>query len=343
MEKLSEELKNAEQILYTLERESESEKNRFYDLRLSKTEECLESFKKILSKIMSAKKRYIKKQGKLLLEVKKKYPHLKDEDILTSIDYRNKLHDIKQQIDMCDYLENKTRKDIERCEKEIAKIKRNKQEKIKDVEEIRQDILTTNEALSEYGIISINGAYLDYDWGAYTTREMGTVKRMIATSHEYHLSLNYGVPFNVTKELKRGGMFDPYYYSRFDREDENTPLNLKEQIRKKQAKRELMRKRIEEYPAEYTKQGQIEVNGMAIPMTKKELIESGLDPDMFEWKSLEVAKRAKAKEKTVVTAKSIAHATLGLPKRAFESIRELFTKENEDVLNKDNYDINKNR
>lgn len=330
MENLSEKLENAEQILDTLVGEGKSERTRFYDSRLPKAEECLESLKEILSKIMSTKKGYTQKKEELLLKLKRKYPHLKDEEILDSIDYRNKQHDIKQQVDMCDYLENKTRKDIERCEKEIEKIKQDEQEKRKKVEEIRQDILTTNEYSSEYGIISINEACLDYDFGAYTTEEYGTVKRMVATRHEYVLSMQYGEWLYDERIGKRGGRYDPYYYSRFDREDANTPLNLREQIRRKQAKMELMRKRIEEYPAEYTMPGQIEVNGMAIPLTKKELIESGLDPDMFGWKSLERAKRAEKKEQAMVTAKSIASATKELPKRAIESVRAVFSREKDE-------------
>ena len=92
----------------------------------------------------------------------------------------------------------------------------------------------------------------------------------------------------------------------------------------------LLRRRLAEQPAEFKKPGQIIIGEHVIPMTKKELVEAGLDPDGFGWKSLEQVKHEEMKKKAMVTAKSIARATMGLPKRAVDSARGLVTKEKDE-------------
>ena len=89
----------------------------------------------------------------------------------------------------------------------------------------------------------------------------------------------------------------------------------------------LLRQRMSETPAEFEKQGQIIVGDHVIPMTKKELVEAGLDPERFGWKSLEQVKHEEIQQNSRVTSKSIAHATMGLPIRAIGGVRKIFLKE----------------
>lgn len=187
-----------------------------------------------------------------------------------------------------------------------------------EIEKIRQDIISGNVSDLEYGIITIKEDTVGI------THEVGN-------QHEFELSQKYGAPFNIGKDYMRDyGGYVEYKKSSFSKADEDTPSELKEQIRNRQNRMEQMQKRVKEYPAQYMLKGQVEVNGMVIPMTKKELIESGLDPEMFGWKSLEEVKRAEKKEQATVTAKSIASATKGLPKRAIESVRSLFSREKDE-------------
>lgn len=201
------------------------------------------------------------------------------------------------------------------------------------IREIRQEILSGKDKDSEYGIINIVNFYIDYDFGAYREENI-TFSEIVGNKHEWELSRKYNIPFNIDE--RHHDLWKENHESSFKnvdeiaslKLDETRVLELKEKIKRRQAKMQLLRKKAEDYPAEYMMQGQIIVKGMAIPVTKKELIESGLDPAMFGWKSLEEVKRAEKKGQAIVTAKSIAHATLELPKRAVEGVKELFTKDN---------------
>lgn len=198
-------------------------------------------------------------------------------------------------------------------------------------EEIKRMILTTNEEENRIGKITKN--VRDDTLDEWMMVELGKkwtdVKQWIGTYHELELSKKLRVPFDIGQDRNFVGDASGnnvfILESHFEELDQNNP-----EVVRKQEKMNLLRRRMTEQPTEFEKPGQIMIGEHVIPMTKKELVEAGLDPDGFGWKSLEQVKHEEIKKKATITAKSIARATMGLPKRAIDSARGLIAKEKDD-------------
>ena len=126
-------------------------------------------------------------------------------------------------------------------------------------------------------------------------------KRFIGTKQEVILSRKFRVPFDI------GHCFYIVGASFMNGRDASSkmvtlnPLDPNDpRTRKKRERIEMLRRKMTENPAEYEMQGQIIVCGMDIPMTKRELIEAGLDPKLMGWISLEQTKRKAFRENLTV-------------------------------------------
>lgn len=188
-------------------------------------------------------------------------------------------------------------------------------------EEIKKIILDTNEESNRIGKIikNVDDGSID-EWLMSTAGKRWTsVEEWIGSYHELELSRIFRVPFDIGQDRSdEGDMSGNNVFvleSHFEELEQDNP-----EVIKRQDRMNLLRQRMSETPAEFEKQGQIIVGDHVIPMTKKELVEAGLDPERFGWKSLEQVKHEEIQ-------KAIAHATMGLPKRAIDGVRKIFLKE----------------
>lgn len=198
-------------------------------------------------------------------------------------------------------------------------------------EEIRKMILETNEEENRVGKITKN--VRDDSTDEWIMAKHGwkwtDVEQWIGTYHEFELARKLRVPFDIGQDRNFVGDASGNHVfileSNFEELDQNDP-----RAKKKQERMDMLRRKMTETPAEFDRQGQIVICGHVIPFTKKELIEAGLDPEQFGWKSLEQVKYEEIQQKAGETAKSIAHATMGLPKRAIDGVRNLFSREKDE-------------
>ena len=153
--------------------------------------------------------------------------------------------------------------------------------------------------------------------------------RDAGTRAEYELAKEFGVPFRVVAE-------DDFYSvapngrtyeggREFKSEDKCTSPEELKMIEERKARSEQLKHMLEETPEILEQQGRITVKGKEIPMTQRELIEAGLDPDAFDWKSLEQVRDGEDKES--ISSRDISEATIGLPKRVIETIKGFFSRE----------------
>lgn len=222
-----------------------------------------------------------------------------------------------------------------RLENQVSEMKRNRstiesKSTQKSMEQrIKQYILRHYGETPRYGFIVIED-FIDPGPG-WTKTYLGN-KKIVASSHEYDLSQKFGVPFKDLRDrITYVHSSHPFYedekvHSVTFEEANQQNIEIQKRIRKTKRMQEEVRRN----PMQYQQAGQIVVNGYNIPITRQELIEAGLDPKMFGWKAVEQVKSEGRKEQGIVTPKSIAHNTRGLPKRAIESVRSLFSREKDE-------------
>ena len=196
------------------------------------------------------------------------------------------------------------------------------------IEKIREQILDSQEKYgNELGII-------------YSVFKVDYTKKSevyaAGTRAEFELSKELGVPYGIRKEANfdstapngvrySGG-------STFKTAEEATSPKDKEAIEQRKRRMEQLRQSAKENPEMYDEEGQIRVEelDMDIPMTQRELIDAGLDPKNFGWKSLEqIKEEANAK----VTPKTISKATSDLPTRVINQVRQFFSRGKDDRNN----------
>ena len=77
----------------------------------------------------------------------------------------------------------------------------------------------------------------------------------------------------------------------FKSEDRCTSTKEIDMIQERKARSEELKHLLEESPEVFEQQGRIEIMGKEIPMTQRELIEAGLDPDTFGMEIVRTNKR----------------------------------------------------
>ena len=201
------------------------------------------------------------------------------------------------------------------------------EEDLDRINEIRTKILGAQEKYGgELGII---------DSKLLTDGILRSHTRNVGTKAEYELAKEFSVPFGVVAE-------DDFYSiapngrtyeggREFISEDRCTSQEDIKMIQERRARLEELKKLLEESPEKFEQQGRITVKGDEIPMTQRELIEAGFDPEVFGWKSLEQIKDGA--DKRGISSRDISEASLGLPKRVLETIRGFLSRERDSKNN----------
>ncbi len=141
-------------------------------------------------------------------------------------------------------------------------------------EKIKQELLNLNG--NEIGLF----VYVDHD----DLKETHEETYYAGTPKEVEFSNKYGIPF-PKREYRRVSIdYDSVEkYSAF-RIDYLT-LPQRNGIEKEIARREALKQIVNANPEKYSVLGNIEIDGVQISVTQKELIDAGIDPQLFGWVS----------------------------------------------------------
>lgn len=326
LEGLMEEYNSIVRSINGIKNEYRHEESQF-KTALSNIQEYINSLKQFLPQIDVIREEINQNESGIFSGLKQKYPNIKDEDINSSMEYAEEKRDIENDRNSCGKLENSIKETIHECEREIETIKM-KEIKFKEEQEekrnyIRHKILSyKGENVDSIGIIQSHLKRDDIELLEEEVYEAGT-------EAEYELSIEFSTPFTVREDFwtqyPNGTTYEGG--SSFRKGEECTSLKDKDMIEQRKRRMEQLRQSAEENPQMYEQEGRIMVQYLDIPMTQRELIDAGLDPERFGWKSLEQIKEESKKE---VTPKTISKLTSGLPKRAIEAIKGLFSRKKDE-------------